>query len=144
MTQSLIRKPPSGEVHKGAVSLEPQASRLGVEWGLISDDRELVLYEQAEGLRQDVEPVLDKSVLAAQAVKPLRELVVPLIAVTPINPGSKRAGEDRRLRRAGGGAKALQLIRQIVGQMELMARLEGPHGVNVAQANAKLGCASDA
>src|SRR3546814_20054322 len=45
-----------------------------------------------------------------------------------LEPGIERIGQYLRLRRSRAGGKRVQLRRQVIGKIELMACLEGFHG----------------
>lgn len=89
-----------------------------------------MLNERAKRLGNEVELLLKPLVGPAQSVEPDAEPFVEFGGAAPFQQCAKSVGEDSSLRRAWFGCERFQLLRKIIGQVELVPRLESFHGAN--------------
>src|SRR3546814_5354832 len=81
--------------------------------------------EQAEHFGQRIDLALEPLSRPGLPVKPWPEALVQFRRALALEPGIERIGQYLRLRRSRAGGKRVQLRRQIIGKIELMAGLEG-------------------
>lgn len=83
--------------------------------------------EEAEDFGKRINLALEPLGGPALPVEPGSEALVEFAARLALQPGGECIGEDGCLRRAGRSGQRLELFRQSVGQVELMAGLERLH-----------------
>ncbi len=120
------------QVNEGLVAFQPQLPGLAIEWRLVGDQRQLMLDEDAQRFGDNRDMIFEPLLATAQSIEAHAEPLVELIAGTAIKPGIERIGKNGGLGRARLCAQRLELFRQIVGQIELMAGLERLQGASVA------------
>ena len=111
-----------------AISLKSELPGFGIERRLVRHECQLVLHESPERLGNEVELPRKLLVGPVQSVESDAELFVELGGPAPLEPCTESVREDGGLRRAWLVCKRFELLRQVVGQVKLMPRLEGFHG----------------
>src|SRR3546814_8098158 len=79
--------------------------------------------EQAEHFGQRIDLALEPLSRPGLPVKPWPEALVQFRRALALEPGIERIGQYLRLRRSRAGGKRVQLRRQVIGKIELMACL---------------------
>jgi hypothetical protein len=120
-------QPPPDRLYERPVPLKSQLARFGLKWRLVRDESQLVLHERAERLGNEIELPAKLLVGLAQPVQPDPKPLVQFGGTAPFQPSTESIGEDRSLRRARLGCERFELLREVVGQIELVPRLEGLH-----------------
>src|SRR3546814_5001898 len=83
--------------------------------------------EQAEHFGQRIDLALEPLSRPGLPVKPWPEALVQFRRSLAPEPGIERIGQYLRLRRSRAGVKSVQLRRQMIGMIALVAGLEGFH-----------------
>lgn len=114
-------------VDEHSIALKPQLARFVIKRRVVRDERELVMDQRANRFRQKFDPTPQAFVASAEPVKPDAEPIIQLMSCSALQPCPKRICQNRGLGGAGLSRERLQLLREVVGQVELVAGLECLH-----------------
>jgi hypothetical protein len=116
------------QVHEADVTRPAQPSGVAIERRLMRHQRQLMSDEQAKHLGQRIDLALHALCRPVLPVEPGAEALVQLLPSLAVEPCMERIGQDLRLRRARVGCQRVELRREVIGKVELVAGLEGYMG----------------
>jgi hypothetical protein len=114
-------------LNERAISLKSELTSLVLERRLVRGQRQLMLNERAEGFGDEVELPGKLLVGPAQSVESEAKPFVELGGAAAREPRAESISEDCRLGRTRLGCKRFELLREVLGQIELVPHLEGLH-----------------